>query len=279
MYAFVLMPFLPEFDDVYELGIIQATKENGIDACRLDKQIFVSDMLDKIYAEIDKSDFIIADMSTRNPNVFYEVGYADAKKKLVILLTNNSDDIPFDLKHRPHIVYESISQLKKDLIERIKWAQSEIKNIKKEPLKSVIKILSSDVERNDYSDQGELRLRIEIHNRLNKLSEVINSVYLFTGKGWTVFYEDKACQKTEVPEANNVERHIIHPVFSVVPGNDWLPIEVKMKKPLYYQWDKQERKDAYEHEGILRVALNTENQKNVEDHNLKVRFVYSDIPF
>jgi hypothetical protein len=40
-------------------------------------------------------------MTGRNPNVFYEVGYAHALGKIVLLLTQNGDDIPFDLKHRP----------------------------------------------------------------------------------------------------------------------------------------------------------------------------------
>ena len=44
-------------------------------------------------------------MTGRNANVFYEVGYAHALGKIVLLLTKNADDIPFDLKHHQHIVY------------------------------------------------------------------------------------------------------------------------------------------------------------------------------
>lgn len=121
-FAFVLMPFDKEYDDVYRLGIQAAAKEVGIKAERLDDQIFNSNMLEKIYKEIERADLIIADMSGRNANVFYEVGYADARKKLVLLLTNNAKDIPFDFLHRPHIIYnKSITNLKKELIERLKW--------------------------------------------------------------------------------------------------------------------------------------------------------------
>ena len=56
-------------------------------------------------------------MSDRNPNVFYEVGYAHAKQKTCILLTADAADIPFDLKHQRHIVYgTSIVGLKQKLI-------------------------------------------------------------------------------------------------------------------------------------------------------------------
>jgi len=78
LYAFVLMPFEKSFDDVYKLGIQEAAKEVGIRAERIDEQIFAGDILKRIYQEINNADLIIADMSQRNTNVFYEVGYADA---------------------------------------------------------------------------------------------------------------------------------------------------------------------------------------------------------
>src|SRR5687767_2344768 len=134
-FAFVLMPFDESFDDVYNLGIKAAAEDTGIHAERLDEQLFDTNMLERIYEQIDRADIVIADMSARNPNVFYEVGYAHAKKKLTILLTSKPDDIPFDLKHRPHIVYESISQLKTDLRKNLEWAQSEITRRSTEPLR------------------------------------------------------------------------------------------------------------------------------------------------
>jgi len=61
-------------------------------------------------------------MTGRNPNVFYEVGYAHAICKMTILLTQNAEDIPFDLKHFPHIIYNNkITKLKEDLTQRVKW--------------------------------------------------------------------------------------------------------------------------------------------------------------
>lgn len=251
-----------------------------MEACRLDKQIFVSDMLDMIYREITKADFIVADMSTRNPNVFYEVGYADAMRKPVILLTNKAEDIPFDLQHRPHVIYESIGQLKTDLTERMNWLQQEIGRLKKEPLKSTVKVVSSLIERTEYSDSGVLQLRIEIHNALSAVSEKINSIYLYAAKGWHVVYDNKACDKTDTGDDKAVERHIVHPSFGSIPPQDWLPIDVKMKRNLSFTWDaKGPRKDTYHQEGILRIAINTDTQKNVQDHKLSIDFVLDNLPF
>ena len=75
-FAFVLMPFEAGFDDIYKLGIQATAKDCGIVAERVDEQSFSETILERIYRQIGSADFIIADMTGRNPNVFYEVGYA-----------------------------------------------------------------------------------------------------------------------------------------------------------------------------------------------------------
>lgn len=121
-FVFVLMPFDAEFDDVYQLGIKPACNDAGAYAERVDDQIYQESILARIYNQIAKADVIVADMSGRNPNVFYEVGYAHALGKQVVLLTHRAEDIPFDLKHYPHIVYGGrISDLIPELKRRVKW--------------------------------------------------------------------------------------------------------------------------------------------------------------
>lgn len=121
-FVFVVMPFTKEFDDTYKLGIKPACVDAGTYCERLDEQVFEEGMLDRIYNQIAKADIVVADMSGQNANVFYEVGYAHALGKRVILVTKDAADIPFDLKHRFHIVYEgSISKLKERLLERVAW--------------------------------------------------------------------------------------------------------------------------------------------------------------
>ncbi len=121
-FVFVLMPFDKAFDDVYQLGIKKACDDVGAYAERIDEQIFQESILQRIYNQIAKADVIIADMTGRNPNVFYETGYAHALGKQVILLTKDANDIPFDLKHYPHIVYGGrIVELIPELEKWVKW--------------------------------------------------------------------------------------------------------------------------------------------------------------
>jgi hypothetical protein len=121
-FVFVLMPFDKKFKNIYKSGIVVACRLAGAYCERVDEQIFHESILERIYNQIAKADIIIADMTGRNPNVFYETGYAHALGKRVILLTEQADDIPFDLKHYTHIVHEGeIEKLVKDLKPRIRY--------------------------------------------------------------------------------------------------------------------------------------------------------------
>lgn len=98
------MPFEESFKDIYLLGIKDTCEKAGAYCERVDEQIFKERILDRIFNQIAKADIVIADMTGKNPNVFYEVGYAHAIGKTTVLLTQNSEDIPFDLKHFPHVI-------------------------------------------------------------------------------------------------------------------------------------------------------------------------------
>ena len=120
-FVFVLMPFSNEFDDLYEYGIRAACESAGAYCERVDEQVFRGSILDRIINQISRADIIVALMTGRNPNVFYETGYAHALGKITILLTDNAGDIPFDLLDKPHIVYENaIKKLNEKLQKQVK---------------------------------------------------------------------------------------------------------------------------------------------------------------
>ncbi len=162
-FIFVLMPLDPKFNDIYKLGIKGAADEVGAYAERLDEQIFPEGMLDRIFNQISKADVIVADMTGRNPNVFYEVGYAHALGKIV-LVTQDSKDVPFDLKHRQHTEYKDIDQLRRELARKLGWAISESRRIVpgQLPQRVSVRILDLDlIEGSDLSDAPNVRGNLE----------------------------------------------------------------------------------------------------------------------
>jgi hypothetical protein len=52
---------------------------------------------DQIWRGINNSKVLIAELTTRNVNVFYELGLAHALQKPVVLVASNEPDVPFDL--------------------------------------------------------------------------------------------------------------------------------------------------------------------------------------
>lgn len=134
-FVFVLMPFKADFDNIY-YGIKGAAEKVGAYAERVDEQNYIEGTLDRIFNQISKADVIVADMTGRNPNVYYEVGYAHALGKIVLLLTQNTKDIPFDLIHRPHTPYHAgkINKLEVDLTQKLIWAIGESSRKRKQNL-------------------------------------------------------------------------------------------------------------------------------------------------
>ena len=119
----VMMPFSMEFDEVLKT-IKDACSEFDMECKRVDdiwnNEIIIQDIFELIYC----SSIVIADFSDRNPNVFYEVGIAHTLGKNVIPITQNLDDVPFNLIHHRVLKYlkndEGLQELKKNLEKRLK---------------------------------------------------------------------------------------------------------------------------------------------------------------
>jgi hypothetical protein len=126
-FIFVLMPFSKTLDDRYELAIAPAAQEAGMRVDRVDKQFFhQKGITERINQQIEEADLLIADVSRNNPNVLYEVGYAHAKGKLCILLTDNTKNIPFDLKDKRHVVFSNNRDLKQKLRNELEALKAEL---------------------------------------------------------------------------------------------------------------------------------------------------------
>jgi hypothetical protein len=104
--VFALMPFgQPWSDRIWTRLIRPIVEEAGLLPVRGD-DLYGHDIMEDIWKGILKARIVIADITDRNPNVFYELGIAHTLGKPVILLTQKLTDIPFDLNRFRHIVYQ-----------------------------------------------------------------------------------------------------------------------------------------------------------------------------
>ena len=117
--VFVIMPFAEAFDDVYEMGIKASVEALGWECQRADEIIHNRDIMCKVCQGIRQARFVIADLTGRNANVFYELGMAHALEKDVILLAQDVGDVPFDLRQMSIIEYTAILPLRQRLTETL----------------------------------------------------------------------------------------------------------------------------------------------------------------
>jgi hypothetical protein len=104
--VFVLMPFCHELSPVYEDHIKRVVARLGLSVARADDVFTTSSIMDEIWTAIVGARVLIADCTGRNPNVFYETGIAHTLGKPVVLITQHSEDVPFDLRHRRYVEYQ-----------------------------------------------------------------------------------------------------------------------------------------------------------------------------
>lgn len=104
--CFVLMPFGDFFDKYYSGVYEPAIRAAGMDPVRADGIFKSGQVIEQIWAGVQSSRVLLAELTGKNTNVFYELGLAHALGKPVILVASNIDDVPFDLRHLRVVVYD-----------------------------------------------------------------------------------------------------------------------------------------------------------------------------
>ena len=117
--VFLIMPFDEEFDPVYSDFIKPVLEKIGFNVVRADDIQSQRSILRDVLEKINSSDLIVADLTSANPNVFYELGLAHMLRKPVILVTQSIDEVPFDLRPYRLLEYSThfvqIEKAKEDL--------------------------------------------------------------------------------------------------------------------------------------------------------------------
>lgn len=166
--AFVAMPFHPDLDWVYEL-IEEVCKKNDVEPLRIDKIPGVVNIWSAIIKEIKKCDFFIGDLSrdpcfqncelplsalknSCNSNVATEAGYAIAKKKHIIIISNMPESLPFDFQVI-HALFYSSDPTRKSFFQ--KALENKIVAIKNEILRKPSRKKKSQ-EPEELAEQNEL---------------------------------------------------------------------------------------------------------------------------
>jgi len=112
--VFILTPFHDKFAEEYSI-IKNTCAEVGFTAMRGDETFFKGDIFPEMLKLVVKARLIIANTNGRNPNVFYELGIAQALDKPVLLLSNQPATLPIDLQSKRFLIFKDLQNLQSSL--------------------------------------------------------------------------------------------------------------------------------------------------------------------
>lgn len=131
--CFVIMPISDQpqypaghFNKIYEQIIVPAVKEAGFEPVRADSNQICDSIMQKILKNLVECDMAICDLSSRNPNVMYELEIRQAYGKKVVLIQDDATDKIFDVAgintvfYKRDRLYENVIKAKDDIANAIK---------------------------------------------------------------------------------------------------------------------------------------------------------------
>lgn len=118
--VFLGMPFADEMKSIREV-LENGCRAHGLCPKIVDNGLVGSNtIIDEIKELIEKSEFIIIDLTLENPNVYYELGYADGagnEGKDILLIAKKGTVLKFDISHRRVHFYDDAYNLQEKLKE------------------------------------------------------------------------------------------------------------------------------------------------------------------
>ncbi|MGS8101475.1 hypothetical protein [Providencia sp. PROV174] len=186
--CFVIMPIADHpdypkghFNRVYEYLIKPACKNAGYKAIRADDSKASHLIMFDILQNIVKCDMAICDLTTKNANVFYELGLRQAFNKKTILITDGKERAPFDISAFRYITYSPTLRIDETTVDiaNITSMLIETENAPESDVNSIVKLLEIEPAKIDYKAlNSEESMFFKMLMGMNdKLESLSNDVY------------------------------------------------------------------------------------------------------
>lgn len=181
--CFIIMPIAdhPDYDPghfnrVYEYLIKPACMKAGYEPYRADDSKASHMIMFDILKKIMDCDMAICDLSSKNANVFYELGLRQAFNKKTILITDGRDKPPFDIAGFRYVPYTSTLRVDSvnSEIDMICEMLHETENAPEDDVNSIVKLLKikpANVETVNLNESESI-----IFNMFNKLQTQIEKI-------------------------------------------------------------------------------------------------------
>ena len=169
--CFVIQPFdKDKFDQRYTDVFEPAIKAAGLEPYKVDRDPTVTIPIERIEEGIKTAKICFAEITLDNPNVWYELGFAFAIGKDVVMVTEERQKFPFDIQHGQIINYKTTSKSEYEKLE-IAIKEKLVGLIGKQ--KSVNQILENPIKESKGIKPHELTMMLLImENQLTREDSV-----------------------------------------------------------------------------------------------------------
>lgn len=178
-------------DTIMEYIIVPAVKQCGYEATRADKIAEPGMITSQVIQRIIDDEVVVADLTGRNPNVFYELAIRHAIRKPFIQIIKEGEQIPFDVSNTRTIYVnegslESADKAKNSIISHIQ-AIEKSDWVSDSPISTAI-----DLQSLKQSDDPERRSLAEVLSALSEVrSEILNMDKSFRNLSENIMIERK----------------------------------------------------------------------------------------
>ncbi len=119
--AFVMMQIDPQKAELEDIcnAIKECFAQFGVEAVRADDIEHEDVITRKVTERIRVSEFLIADLTGARPSVYYEIGYAHALNRKVVMFRSSGAELHFDLAAYNCPQYSNLTDLKNQLMRRL----------------------------------------------------------------------------------------------------------------------------------------------------------------
>ena len=181
--CFIMMPIAEHkdyapghFQRVYDYLIKPACELAGLEAYRADDNKASDMIMLDILQQIVECDMAICDISSRNANVFFELGLRQAFNKKTILITDGLQSAPFDISGLRHIGYSHtlrVDTVAKEIPEITKMLV-ETENLPDNKVNSIVQLLQIKPAKVDAKDLSTIDT--VVFDMFSQLKEQINNI-------------------------------------------------------------------------------------------------------
>jgi len=227
-------------DIVLKYVISPAAEQCGYATLRADQIAEPGLITSQVIQHIIEDPFVIADLSERNPNVFYELAIRHALRKPLVQIIKNDEQIPFDVAGTrtipvDHKDLESVEIAKQEIVKQIESLEKKPQEIET-PISVAI-----ELQYLRKSDNPEERSLAEI---LSSLSEI----------------------KTELSNMQKSQTSVGDQREMAMMTDRLMYISSKMDKELSYRFE-----EMFDRQGAFLEELKTTLSKNVVNISPKER--------